>query len=97
MDKKIERTDVMKKLMKKGLYVLSALLACGCLLVNDNIQASEPPVRIDRNDGGHHIGGTNVTFSYQLFRTNYNPVTEKVQYKLGQFFIIQGSPIPISD
>ncbi len=95
MDKKIERTDVMKKLMKKGLYVLSALLACGCLLMNDNIQASEPPVRIDRNDGGHHIGGTNVTFSYQLFRTNYNPVTEKVQYKLGQFFIIQGSPIPI--
>lgn len=81
--------------MKKGLYVICAMLACSCLLMNDNIQASEPPVRIDRNDGGHHIGGTNVTFSYQLFRTNYNPVTEKVQYKLGQFFTIQGSPILI--
>ena len=94
-DKITERNDVMKRLMKKGLYVICTMLACSCLLMNANIQASEPPVRIDKNDGGHHIGGTNVTFSYQLLRTNYNPVTEEVQYKLGQYFSISGAPILI--
>lgn len=72
-------------------------IVCGCFFCTGimNTKAEEPPARIDKSDGGHHIGSTFVTFSYQLIRTSYDPITEKAEYKLGQYFSISGSPIPI--
>ena len=84
----------MKKKIISVLFL--TLLFCICVITSSiKTQAVAPPDKIEKSDGGHHIGSTFVTFSYQLIRTNYNPVTEKAEYKLGQYFSISGSPIPI--
>ena len=72
-----------------------ALLTFVCLGQAFNTRAAEPPASINKNDGGHQIGSTFISFSYQLRRTSYDPITERAQYKIGQYFDISGAPIAI--
>lgn len=84
----------MKKKIISVLFL--TLLFCICVITSSiKTQAVAPPDKIEKSDGGHHIGGTFVTFSYQLIRTSYDPIAERAEYKLGQYFSISGSPIPI--
>ena len=58
-------------------------ILCGCFFCTGimNTKAGEPPNKIEKSDGGHQIGGTFVTFSYQLIRTSYDPIAERAEYK----------------
>lgn len=86
---------VIKVKTKKILCALLIMIGF-CLSTSTFTKASEPPVRIERDDGGNYSdNGAYYRFYYQLIRESYDPITETVVYKLGQYFSISYASIPV--
>lgn len=93
----------MKQLMKANMKTIKITFTVICVMLgcilSSGIQftrAAEPPVLIERNDGGGvSATGTRYKFYYELHRKSYDPIKGTAVYELTEYYVISGGSIPV--
>ena len=69
-----------------------------CLLSSsiDFANAKEPPLVINRDDGGtSNANGVSYQFFYKMTRKSYDPIHGTAVYELTEHYVISGGYVPI--
>lgn len=97
------KKQMMKQLIKKNAKGIKIAIAVICVMIGCILssgipftRAAEPPLVINKDDGGNtSAAGAKYRFYYELRRKSYDPIKGTAVYTLSQYFTISNGSIPV--
>ena len=85
-----------KKIIKSVFVTMFLTMACLLSSSIDFANAKEPPLVINRDDGGtSNANGVSYQFFYKMTRKSYDPIHGTAVYELTEHYVISGGYVPI--